>query len=290
VKLSVVIASQNARHSIGECLSAILKQQKGREIEIVVADNSTDGSADIVRSQFPQASVVSCPPAHLIPQLWEAGIRQTSGDIIALTSGHCVPDENWIDEIDKAHQTTYAGVGGAIENETSADLVDWAIYFMRYSRHMLPFSPEQVNDVAADNASYKRHAIDRCLASREDGFWETGVHAELRKRGDRLWRTPAIVVRHKKSFSFAGFMAQRFRHGRKFGVDRTIALSGAGRLMHIVSSPLIPVLYLSRIMREVLKKKRSLHKFLLASPLLLSFVASWSVGELSGYLTAPKRR
>ncbi len=283
-RLSIVIASHNACSSVGQCLAILESQRNGREVEIIVVDNSTDGTEEIVTERFPRVKLIRSPESNFIPVLWEIGINQSSGEIIAITTAHFIPQKDWTDEILKAHDSKFVGIGGAIENDEEAGLVEWAIYFCRYSAYMLPFSEAPVKDLAGDNASYKRWALDYCKDVRLNGFWEPFVHAELLKNGLELRLTPTIVVHHKKSFSLLGFMKQRFWHGRQFGSARASSLSGIWRIVYIVLSPLIPFVFLSRITRRVLTKRRRIGKLLLSLPILMLFLLSWSAGELTGYL------
>lgn len=285
-ELSVVIGSNNARHSVRECLSALETQRRGRAVEVIVVDNSTDGTAEIVNHEFPRVTLIGAPRAALMPELWEAGIRLSSGAIVALTTAHFVPQPDWVAQILSAHDSPYAGVGGGIENDPQADLICWAIYFCRYSPFMPPFAARPVAHFAGDNASYKRGALELCAALRRDGFWETLVHAELVKLGMPLLLTPAIVVLHQKSFGLRGFLKQRFTHGRQFGKERAARLSLARRLAYIALSPLIPALYVLRAARVVFGRRRHIAKFLLSLPILSLFLLSWTAGELSGYLAA----
>lgn len=288
-KLSVIIGSNNARETIGECLTALQTQQNGRNLEIVVVDNSTDGTPEIISREFPQLTMIRKLESSLMPELWEAGINHSSGEIVAITTAHFIAHEKWIQEILKAHESPSPGIGGAIENAEGSGLVQWAIYFCRYSPYMLPFSKMTVYDFAGDNASYKRWALDRCKAIRISGFWEPSIHAELIKDGHQLLVSPDIIVFHRKSFSWAGFMKQRFWHGRQFGSDRASKISGLKRLTYILLSPVIPALFLTRITRRILEKERHLREYLLSLPIVFSFLVSWSVGELSGYLWISKK-
>jgi glycosyltransferase involved in cell wall biosynthesis len=290
-KLSVVVASQNARASVGDCLRALEKQHHNGDLEIIVIDNSTDETADIVKRDFPAVKFVAAEKSKLIPELWGIGINESAGDFVALTTSHFVPAATWTREIIKAHELErHAGIGGAIENEPRAGLVSWAIYFCRYSPYMLPFGETEVEDFAADNASYKRRELERVSDAMRDGFWETFVHREMLKKRMSLVKSPQIVVYHQKSFSFVGFINQRFWHGRQFGGARAARISGARRLMMILLSPLIPLVYLSRITRRVFAKKRNVGFFLASLPILILFLLSWSLGELSGYLWSGERK
>ena len=287
--LSVVVGSHNAMASIVECLEALERQRDGLDAEIIVVDNSTDGSDSVIAHRFRSVRLLRLESATFIPELWEAGIRLSTGAVVALTTAHCVPAPNWMRAILKAHEDErYVGIGGAIENDESAGLVDWAIYFCRYAPYMRPFVPHVVQDIPADNASYKRWALERCVNVRQRGFWEPDIHAELRKHGLRLLMLSTIVVRHKRSFSLPGFLIQRFWHGRQFGGARAIRLPTLWWGLYILLSPLIPVAFLYRITRRVAMNKRHMGKLLLSCPILLLFLLSWAAGELTGYLWKPQ--
>src|SRR5262245_35063413 len=127
--LSIVVGSQNARSTVTECLQALCRQQDGCETEVIVVDNSTDGTDAIIAGQFPSMKLMRMPASCLVPELWEAGIRASAGSVVAITTAHCVPDDHWVQEVLKAHhETAYAGIGGAIENHESGGLVEWAVY------------------------------------------------------------------------------------------------------------------------------------------------------------------
>ncbi len=280
--ISVVVASNNARSSVEECLNSILQQSDIGDVELIVVDNSTDGTAEILRERFSAVCVFAEPSIRLIPELWANGIRRSSGAIVALTTAHCVPGPGWLDGICRAHADPAAGVGGAIESHPSARLPDWAVYFCRYSRFMLPFEPRRVMDVAADNASYKRTLIDQCSDTWSGGVWGPQGDAALPARGGDLIVDPSIVVFHKRSFPVGTFVKLRFLHGSEFGSQRARRLGTLKRIAYIAISPAIPFVYLARIGREVLRKRRHIGPFVLAMPVLCLFLLAWSLGESCG--------
>ena len=283
-RLSVVIGSQNARLSIRECLSELETQRPIADIEIIVADNSTDGTAEIVRAEFPNVILLKCPSSYFVPQLWEDGINKSRGEIVALLTANCIPWRDWVTSILTAHKDPSPGIGGAIENDGSGGLIGWAVYFCRYSPFMLPFSERIVRDIPGDNASYKRWALDRCKQVRRNGFWEPVIHSELRKDGYQVLLKPTIVVYQRLISTFRIFLRQRFWHGRQFGSTRASYLPRGKRIVYILFSPMIPGIFLIRITRRLLMKKRHFTQFFLSLPILIMFLLSWSLGELSGYL------
>ena len=285
-RLSVVIASNNARVSIAECLSTIAAQAH-EGVEIIVVDNSTDGTREIIERHDHEIRVIHASPSALIPELWEVGIAASGGDLVAVTTAHCIPAKDWIGAICEAHRGDDAGVGGAIENHEGATLVDWAVYFCRYRQFMLPFERAVVAEIAADNASYKRADLLACRDAWRGGFWEPAVHARLRAEGRQLIVVPEIVVYHRRSFGIGGFVVQRFRHGTEYGRDRASRLSTLTRALHVVSSPAIPILLLLRTVAAVRSRRRHGGELARTLPLLLLFFCAWSVGEVAGYLRGP---
>lgn len=286
--LSIVVGSNNARASIRDCLSQLERQCTEMDAELIVVDNSTDGTLELAREHFPDVTYFSASDTSYIPELWAVGIRASRGPIIAITTAHCVPADDWLLRILEAHDTPHPGIGGAIENKPGAGLTNWAIYFCRYSSFMLPFPDETVDEIAGDNASYKRSAIERHSDTWEAGFWEPDVHAALREEGHTLRRTPSIVVRHVRSFDFTGFLQNRFWHGRQHGQSRARLVSFPRRLLLIARSPLVPFVLLARVARNVLSRRRHVGVFLASLPLLLVFYLSWTTGEVAGYFSTPQ--
>lgn len=284
--LSVVVGSQNAKHTIVECLTSIERQVVDKSVEIIVADYSNDGTTEIIETKFPRVKLLQFAKPMLIPELWGAGVSRCSGEVIAITTAHCIPAQDWISEIMKAHKSSYAAVGGAIECEEGVSLVDWAIYFCRYTPYMKPFSAGVMQEVPGDNASYKRKALTGCKGLLEDGFWETVINARLRSDGMLLFSSPSIVVYYKKSFRTINFIRQRFRHGIHFGTTRAADISPLMRTAYTILAPMIPFVFFSHIARRVLKKKRHLMEFVLTSPILFLFLISWATGEFYGYLSS----
>ncbi len=287
-ELSVVLASQNASTSVSDCLRTLENQCQSEDVEIIIVDNSTDETAEIIRREFPSVNLINAAKEKLIPELWGIGIAKSAGEYVALTTTHFVPSENWIAETLLANEADYAGIGGAIENDERAGIVSWAVYFCRYSPYMLPFEKVEVEDFAADNASYRRRDLQLVQEAMSDGFWENFIHQKMRKADMKLLKTPEVVVYHRDSFTFSGFMSQRFHHGKQFGTTRAASMPLATRLVYAALSPAIPLLYLYRIVGRVFAKKRNIGKLFFASPILILFLLSWSAGEFSGYLWKSK--
>ncbi|HEX9015280.1 MAG TPA: glycosyltransferase [Chloroflexota bacterium] len=282
--LSVVIASQNARASVVACLASLRAQDPNGLVEIVVVDNSRDGTARVIAEKFPDVRLIGVAGPRLIPELWGLGAKSVRGEVVAFTTAHCVPDERWLAETRRLHQSEHAAIGGAIENDPSSSLAEWAVYFCRYAQYMLPFAPHLAEQVPADNASYKLWALEKYVDPGSAEFWEFEVNRRLHRDGHSLLLTPQILVKQERSFGVWDFCAQRLAHGRIFGAARVAAASKARRVLYLASSPLIPPVFLVKLARQVLGKGRHRREFLLSFPIVTLFVLCWSLGESLGYL------
>ncbi len=285
--LSVVVASQNARDSLARCLSSLSAQTDGRNgaevTEIIVVDGSSDGSGDMVEAGFSGVALVRVEGPSLVPHLWAEGARRASGDVVAFTTAHFVPDDRWIRQTLERHDSDYAAVGGAIENGRRSSLTQWAVFFCRYAGYMLPFGLHQVRQVPGDNASYKRWVLDEYADLIRDGFWETNVNNRLADDGHALLMDPEVRVEHAASPKVRDFCVQRFIHGKLFGMERAENRSPLGRAAYLAASPLVPAVFLTKIARQVARKRRHGRAFLASLPLIALFVASWSAGEVFGF-------
>lgn len=285
--VSIVVAARDARPALGECLEAIAPQLAGDETELVIAHPAGDATPRLVARASGPARLVEAAPGALVPELWEAGIAATTGAIVVLTSAHCVPDKDWLAALRAAHGPAVAAVGGAIEPDPEGGVLAWAIYFCRYSRFMLPFARAEADDLAADNASYARAALERVPGWQGRGFWEASIHAEMRRLGLRLVLDPAGVVRAQRSHGALAFARQRFAHGLAYGRRR--GLGPGKRLLMIVAAPLIPAVLGMRIARHVLARRRHRGRLLAAAPLLGLFLVAWALGEVLSYVAGPER-
>src|SRR5262249_45642545 len=81
--VSVVIVSFNTREYLAACIASIMKTAGSLDVEIVVVDNnSTDGSREMVRSRF--------PAVRLICNTQNVGFAKANNQGVAATTGRYV--------------------------------------------------------------------------------------------------------------------------------------------------------------------------------------------------------
>jgi glycosyltransferase involved in cell wall biosynthesis len=274
----------NNQTTVSACLKSLVQQAQTTPAEIILVDASTDGTTDLVASNFQSVRVLRSAPGTLVPHLWRMGFDQAHGSIVAFTIAQCVPEGDWLQQIVSAHAAGVAGVGGPIEPPANGGGLDWALYFARYSAYFPPGVDGTIDEIPGDNAAYKRSALDRCQDSMRDGFWETLVHVQLRANGEKLAWDSRMRMTLASGASLGGVLGMRYRHGRHYGSTRPNN-SFVTRLIRIASSPLIVPIFLVRITGRVRRQHPEWTSALIRSlPALLAILSAWTLGEITGYL------
>ncbi len=282
--LSVVVGAAGPTPTLGACLARLEPQRDGVEVLVCEAEKSP---AEL-RSRYPWA-VFSQWPGALVPELWREGINRATGQIIVLTIGQMLPALTWIETIRELHGR-FDAVAGGIDPGEELRPSDWAEYFCRYARDMLPFEGHECLDLPGDNASYKRALLERTQSLYEDGFWEPVVHRYLAGDGVVLWHAPEVVVQQGRSAGARSFWRQRLMHGRHHGLERGVESGQAENLARVLLSPLVPIVLSLRILRQVARKRRYRVQVAVTLPLILVFNLAWALGEARGHLEMFRRR
>ena len=114
--VSIVIPTINRKGSLRQCLNSIYRlDYPSSKIEIIVVDNgSTDGTPEMVHSEFPYIKVViekrknSCYARN-------AGWKNACNEIIAYTDDDCIVDPSWLRKIVAGFTSAeIVGVGGPL--------------------------------------------------------------------------------------------------------------------------------------------------------------------------------
>jgi hypothetical protein len=273
-----VIGASAPEASLAACLEG-LEPQRG-DAQVLVVEASPSSAA--LRERFSWAEFHEQPDA-LVPHLWSEGIAYARGRIVALTIAQMIPAADWLDRI-REECEQHDAVGGAIDPGERLRLVDWAEYLCRYARDMPPFDPNDHDELAGDNAAYKRELLLSVSEALADGFWEPVVHPALREQGARFWHTPSMLVRQGRSCGFAAFARQRTEHGRLYAHQRGGNFTRARNAIGVLAAPAVAFLMTARVARRVFAKRRFRLRTVTALPLVLALNGVWAFAEARGHL------
>ena len=103
--LSVVIPNWNGIGHLPTCLDA-LRRQSFRYFEVIVADNfSTDGSPEMLQSDYPEVRVLALESKRGFTGACNAGIRVAQGAIVVLLNNDTEAAPDWLLAVSYTHLT-----------------------------------------------------------------------------------------------------------------------------------------------------------------------------------------
>ncbi|MBX4191201.1 MAG: glycosyltransferase family 2 protein [Candidatus Doudnabacteria bacterium] len=97
--LSIILLNYNTKELTKKCLQSVFTSKTNYKFEVIVADNgSTDGSLEMLKSEFPQIKLVENNANLGFSKGNNAGIRQASGRYILLLNTDTEVKSDTIDE------------------------------------------------------------------------------------------------------------------------------------------------------------------------------------------------
>jgi len=283
--LSVIITSVNGLPILKECLDSLAGQEEAGAFEVIVADRCLGETGAMLTKKFPFVKVIEAPFQTPIPQLRALGVRNSSGEIVAVLEDHCLAAPDWAKHMREAHRFPYPVVGGSIENAACRRLVDWAAFFCEYHRVARPVAEGETGFVSGNNVSYKRRVLGEFLPDLEAGTWDFIIHERLKNAGHLLYLNPSILVYHKMSASLRWFLIQKYHFARSLAGTRAARMSWPARAALGGGAALLPLVQLVRILTTTWKKKRYRPRLLASLPFLIMLVLGGAAGEFAGSLT-----
>lgn len=102
-KVSIIIPVYNGEKTLQQCLSSVLNQTYKNYEVIVVDNNSTDKTRDIIEElQAENEKLIYIFESYRgRASARNAGIKKADGEIIAITDSDCIVPKNWIEELVK---------------------------------------------------------------------------------------------------------------------------------------------------------------------------------------------
>ena len=125
--LTVVVVNYNVRDLLRQCLGSLLASNCRHSFEVIVVDNcSTDGSADMVRAEFPRVELIESPTNDGFAAANNRGIQAAdpSRYMMLLNPDTAVPPGALEQLIDFMNEHPEAGVVGPklVKGDGSLDL------------------------------------------------------------------------------------------------------------------------------------------------------------------------
>src|SRR5919201_2821117 len=208
----IVCAFDDGRQALlEESLRSVLGQSRPPEELVLVVDHNYELERRM-REAYPDATVVANDGQQGLSQARNAGVRNSSGDVVAFLDDDACPEHNWLAELLAAYEDPdVIGAGGLVlprwETERPAwqpEEFDWVV---GCSYRGLPESVAPIRNPIGANMSFRRSVLERTgdfvegigrVGKRPLGCEETELSIRAREthRDGVILHVPSARVRH----------------------------------------------------------------------------------------------
>lgn len=208
MQASVVIPIWNGETVLGDCLNALFARSSTALHEVICVDNaSADGSARLIRAQYPQVTLLPQPVNLGFAGGVNVGLHAASGDVLVLLNQDCVVQTGWLDALiaGLADNPSFGIVGGTVLN------ADGSVHHagaclqrpLAYGEHLHDATdptPRAVDYVTGALFGITRAAWD-AVGPLDDGFYpayyeETDYCYRARRHGFEIGYVPGATAVH----------------------------------------------------------------------------------------------
>jgi glycosyltransferase involved in cell wall biosynthesis len=215
-KVSVIIPVYNSEKEIPVCLETILNQTYPPDLyEIIVVDNnSTDGTAKIVKSQPVKYAFEKRQSSYAARN---KGIQLASGELLVFTDADCLPAKNWLSEYIECYSKTGKKlIGGAINITAEDPNNSWMMYDkLNHMNQKLLVTTK--NFAATANLMVHKEVFEK-VGSFDSGL-VSGGDSEFGRRATKKFDMvycPKARIYHPARGSFRGMIKKKYRLGFGF--------------------------------------------------------------------------
>jgi GT2 family glycosyltransferase len=169
MKISVVIATRNRREDLRQCINGYLKQAYTNKEIIVIDNQSTDGTREMMASEFPDIKYLWLPDNFDIRSI-NLGIEMSDGEIIWRTDSDSYPESENAFEIAAEIFKNHADIDiiATEDIEVSNNMI-WEWYPLKVDKNNIPPGGFPAHAFPGTGAVIRRKVFDKI-----GGFWEFG--------------------------------------------------------------------------------------------------------------------
>lgn len=284
--LSIVIPTYNSEKTIVDCLESLECQKTEKSFQIIVVDSSNDHTVEIIENKFPFVTVFAFSRRKYAGDARNIGVSHSTAPIIAFMDSDCTVNENWVDQVIRAHEGTHDVVGGTILNGASKNLTGWAYYFCEFNLWLPSDTIREIPEIAGCCLSMKRRIFDEYGPFIEGTYCsDTALHWKMLRDGIKVLCIPSIKVYHTAHCTVRSLLSHIFSHRRQFArmMVREKKPSNLQKFFLYLGAPLLPPVLFLVVFLRVMKSGVFRKAFFCSCPLVFAGLAARALGEFAGY-------
>jgi hypothetical protein len=285
LEMSIVVIMPADYAAIRRTVRHLAAQTAKARLELVIVAPAVGGSRVVADDVTGFAGVREIQVSEFSPMSARAaGVRVAAAPVVAFVEEHSFPEPEWAAALIRAHAQPWAVVGPAVLNANPASTISWANLVMEYSQVLGPTPGGVVRDAPAHNSAYKTAFLLNCDDELEAVLGsETIFHWRWSAQGHRIYIEPGARMRHLNYSLLMPSLSLRFHLGRTFAAERRRGWSLFKRMMFVVGAPLIPLIRLGRMARDLNAPGRPRELLPRLAPVLFLLLLVATLGEVFGY-------
>lgn len=291
-ELSVVLITPDRYETVRETVEHLRAQTARDRLEVVIVAPSMEGlDLDVSGLEdFLGYRVVEVGEIRSTGKALAAGIRHASAAVVAYAEEHSYPDAGWAEALIAAHLGPWAAVGSVVANANPATILSSAHLFMDFGPWVDPAQAGERDRLAGHHTAYKRAVLLEQGPRLESALEaEAILHRDIKDQGYRLYLEPAAKSHHVNISLPSSYIGAAYHGGRLFAATRARHDSWPiyRRLLYLAAMPVIAIVRLRRVLREVRRPGRSQGLVARILPALILGQIVHAAGEAMGYVFGP---
>lgn len=285
-RMSAILVSPEGVAATEGTVRHLAAQSVASEIELVLVTPEPDAAAlnelDLDLDRFAGIRTASAGSRSNAAG-YVAGIHAATADVIVICEDHSYPEPGWAQALLDGYAADVAAVGPVLMCGNPKSAVSFADFMLGFGTWLAPRQSTDVEQLPGHSSSYRR---DILLGYEPDlEAWleaESVLHWELRRRGYRLHLAGGAVTHHFNLSRLTPWLQATFLQSRTFGGRRVAGQSPLRRLAWLVAVPLIPLVRIRRVFRDLRRATETPPMSRLLPAVVVALLVS-AVGEAAGY-------
>jgi glycosyltransferase involved in cell wall biosynthesis len=284
----VVCVAGVCRERARRVMEAVEAQTAAARIELVVVDCASDAGALDLPGGLHGGSMVPHRRDAGLGEARAAGVRRSTGPIVAFLVDHCYPTPAWAEALIDAYRGGWAAVGYSFESANPGSFAGRIAMLAQFGPWLDSGTETAVEALPGNNVSYRREALAPFsgeLAELLD--IDLILHERLRARGDALALCPAALVAYEPYDSLLETALANHAYSSLLAAARVRAGRWPlwRRLAYALASPLgVTAMRLAPAVRAARRRPDAVPGALATLPGVFAIAVVAALGEARGYL------
>jgi GT2 family glycosyltransferase len=220
-RVSVVVCSYNGGRTLDQCLRSLAALDYP-DFEVILVDDGSTDDTRVIAQRHPAVRVIHQPNAGLSAAR-NAGLRASTGTVVAYTDSDCFADRDWLTFLtDQLRRSGAAAVGGPNLTPDDGWLAGCVAAAPGQPTHVLE-SDQVAEHIPGCNMAFRREALE-AINGFDPVYRKAGDDVDvcwrLQQAGHWITYAPAAFVWHHRRQGPRAYLRQQAGYGEAEGLLR----------------------------------------------------------------------